>query len=265
MTFDAAWYAAVFDAMPEGVIVYDGTGRAVFANQRALDLLGLDIDQVREEAPVDPAWVALHPDGTTRAFDDLPVQRALRAGRAVRQDLHGIRRLDGSVVWLTANVELLADPTPELAAVATFRDTTEVHIGRNVDRALLQTAARLVELPVGDTSVVGDHLADLAALCDADRVLFVAIEHDSGRARVTHDWSRPVEPMPRTSAGVALDLVPRLLGRLARRELVVLDPAAQDEVNAGVRQLLAAWELGGALVAPVVAEDALRALSLIHI
>jgi PAS domain S-box-containing protein len=259
VSFDVSWYATVIDAVSEGVIVADATGRAVLANQRALDLLGLTLAQVREEEPVDPAWHALHPDGTRRHFDDLPVQRALRSGEAVHHDLHGVSRVDGSVVWLTANVEHVPQPTAELAVVATFRDTTELHLGHNVDQALLRTAARLVERPVGDASVIDDHLADLAVLCDADRVLFVAIEHESGRARVTHDWVRPATHQRRGGAGVALDLVPRLLGRLARREVVLLDPDADDEVGSGVRQLLAAWELRGALVAPVMSAEALAA------
>ena len=172
--------------------------------------------------------------------------------------MHGIHRADGSVVWVTANVELVPEPTADLAVVATFRDTTELHIGRNVDQALLRTAARLVERPVGDSSVMAGHLDDVAALCAADRVLFVALEHESGRARVTHEWSRAPSPTARTSEGVALDLVPRMLGRLARREVVILDPAGGDELG-GIRQLLAAWGLGGALVAPVMASDALGA------
>jgi PAS domain S-box-containing protein len=256
--FDATWYGAVIDAIPDGVIVCDATGHPRFANQRALDLLGMTLAQVRREEPVDPAWYALHPDGTRRPFEDLPVERALRQGSGVRHDLHGIHRVDGSVVWVTADVELVRDGPPDVGVVATFRDTTELHIGHNVDQALLRTAARLVERPVGDESVVGDHLADLASLCEADRVLFVAIEHESGRARVTHDWSRE-SARSRSGTGVALDLVPRLLGRLARREVVVLDPGADDEAGGGVRQLLAAWGLASALVAPVMSVDALGA------
>lgn len=258
MTFDAEWYAAVLDTVPEGMIVCGADGVPVLANQRALDLLGMTMGQVRHEEPVDPAWHALRTDGTLRPFDDLPVARALRTGRSVRHDVHGIHRVDGSVVWVTADVELVPEPTADLAAVATFRDTTELHIGRNVDQALLRTAARLVERPVDDASVMEDHLADVAALCEADRVLFVALEHESGRARVTHEWARTPSSSARTSEGVALDLVPRMLGRLARREVVVLDPASGDELG-GIRQLLAAWGLGGALAAPVMATDALGA------
>ena len=202
MTFDVAWYQAVMDTVPEAVIVCGATGVPVLANQRALDLLGLTIEQVRQEAPVDEAWHVLRTDGSVRPFDDLPIERALRSGRSVHHDVHGIHRADGSVVWVTANVQLVAEPTPDLAAVATFRDTTELHIGRNVDQALLRTAARLVERAVGDSSMMGDHLDDVAALCAADRVLFVALEHDSGRARVTHEWARSPAPTARTSEGV---------------------------------------------------------------
>jgi PAS domain S-box-containing protein len=265
VSFDATGFEAVIDAIAEGVIVCDDTGRPLLANQRALDLLGMTLAQVRREEPVDPSWVALRPDGSIRPFDDLPVERALRLGAPVHHDLHGIRRTDGSVVWLTANVELVADRHEGgPAVVATFRDTTELHVGRNVDHALLRMATRLVERPAGDASTIDAHLADLGALCGAERVLFIAIEHERGRARVTHDWSRPAETMPRTSTGVALDLVPRLLGRLTRRELVHLDPCSDgDEISGGLRQVLAAWQLSAALAAPVVSGATLEAFLVI--
>lgn len=267
VTFDAAWYATVIDTITDGLIVYDGRGHALLANQRALDILGLTHGQVRGEEPLDPTWTALYADGTLRAVEDLPVRLALRTGKAVRNDLHGVKRFDGSIVWVTANVELVADRDSDgLAVVATFRDTTEVQVGRNIDRALLTMATRLVEKPVGDSSMIDAHLVDLGAMCDAARVMLVAIEHDTGRARVTHEWSPPTAAPTRSSTGVALDLVPRLLGRLARRELVLLAPTANDDdgdAGGGIRPLLAAWELGTALVAPVVVGDALRAFVVI--
>lgn len=265
VTFDAAWYATVIDTITDGLIVCDSRGHALLANQRALDILGLTQGQVRGEEPLDPSWTALYPDGTPRALEDLPVRRALRTGQAVRNDLHGVRRLDGSIVWVTASVELVADrDSGGVAVVATFRDTTEVQTGRNIDRALLAMATRLVEKPVGDSSMIDAHLVDLGAMCDASRVMLVAIEHDSGRARVTHEWSPPTATPTKSSTGVALDLVPRLLGRLARRELVLLPPPADDgDAGGGIRQLLAAWELGAGLAAPVLVGGALRAFVVI--
>jgi PAS domain S-box-containing protein len=257
VTFDVDWYATVIDALPDGMIVCDASGHPLLANQRALELLGMTLAQVRREEPVDAAWYALNADGTRRPFEDLPVERALRQGAPVRQDLHGIHRVDGSVVWVTADVVLVRDRHPDIGVVATFRDTTELHLGHNVDLALLRTAARLVERPVDGTSVIADHLTDLAAMCDAGRVLFVAIEHESGRARVTHEWTPASEHAPRSGQGVALDLVPRLLGRLSRREVVLLDPDSDDVVG-GVRQLLAAWGLASALAAPVLTAGALE-------
>jgi PAS domain S-box-containing protein len=263
VSFDASWYLTVIETITDGLIVCDDTGRAVLANQRALDLLGLTHEQVRGEEPLPPTWAAMDPDGTPRPVGDLPVARALKGGRSVHADVHGIQRADGSVLWLTTNVELVPDGGGNLAAVATFRDTTELHVGRNIDHALLAMATRLVEQPVGASSTIGTHLIDVGAMCNAARVMFVAIDHDTGRARVTHDWSGPAAPMTRTSTGVALDLMPRLLGQLARRELVLLPEMADDDGATAVRQLLAAWQLGTALVAPVVVGATLHAFVVI--
>ena len=266
MSFDASWYATVIETIADGVIVLNETGVAVLANQRALDLLRVTQRQIRGEEPLPASWAAVDPDGTPRARADLPVARALRTRQPVRDDVHGIVLDDGSVVWITVNVELVADgATGDLAAVATIRDTTELHIGRNIDRTLLEMATRLVEQPVGGDSTIDAHLVDVGTMTNAARVMFVAIEHDTGRARVSSEWSRPAEPMPRASTGVALDLMPRLLGQLARREVVLLDHVVDgdDEGANGIRQLLAAWELGTALAAPVVVGDALQAFVVI--
>ena len=191
MSFDASWYATVIETIADGLVVLNEKGVAVLANQRALDLLGVTLGQIRNEEPLPPTWAALDADGSPRPLDDLPVARALRTRQPVHDDLHGIVLEDGSVVWITVNVELVADgATGDLAAVATIRDTTEVQIGRNVDRTLLEMATRLVEQPVGDSSTIGAHLADVGTMTNAARVMFVAIEHESGRARVTYECSR---------------------------------------------------------------------------
>ena len=49
---------------------------------------------------------------------------------------------------------------------------------------------------------------------------------------------------------MALDLVPRLLGRLARREVVLLAHGRRRGRYGGIHQLLAAWGLAAALAAP---------------
>jgi hypothetical protein len=120
-------------------------------------------------------------------------------------------------VWLSGNVELLSVDGEVAGAIATFRDATEVKVGRDIDRATRELATRLVEAPLGETGAMVDaHLAEVGAVCDATRVLYVAIEREAGRARATHDWSRAGTPIDRRLGGVPLDLLARLLRALRK-------------------------------------------------
>ncbi len=257
--FDAAWFGSVIDAMTEGIIVYDAVGHAVLANDQALSLLDLTDAQLKGRAAVGEAWKPISAEGSALAFRELPVATALRTGQPVRNLLIGIRHERGTR-WISSNVSVRRDHGGVVqGAIATFRDATDVKVGRDIDRATQEMASRLVQAPVGSLDEVIDaHLATLGRVASAARVLYVGIDRVEGRARVTHDWSRRNERIVKAVGGLSLDLFAPLLGRLSRREVVSLvDRSELPEDRSAVSVTLARWGIEAAVTVPVLLDDVL--------
>jgi PAS domain S-box-containing protein len=257
--FDPALLHSTLESMAEGVIVYDNSSRVLLVNERALDLLALTEAQVKGEDAIDDTWRPIAADGTPLRFRDLPVPTTLRTGLPLTNSLMGVRHGD-EVVWLSTNSELIRTAAGEQqGVVATFRDATDVKVGRDIDRGTRELAWRLVEAPLGYVDEVIDaHLATLGDVSGADRVLWVEIDRDRGIVRMTHDWSNGLAPVVRNPDGLPVDLFARMLGRLGRREIVTVVERAQIPPDRpAIDDRMTVWGLESAVAAPVLRADQL--------
>jgi diguanylate cyclase (GGDEF)-like protein/PAS domain S-box-containing protein len=121
---------AVLDALGEGLIVWDANGRCVSSNRSALEILGWSLDQLSSldlddlmllaETSMDP----LDEHGSFYPRHDYPAVVARREGAAVAGQVIGLRRQDGSRVWIEVDVQPLLDETAGELLVCSFRDVT---------------------------------------------------------------------------------------------------------------------------------------------
>src|SRR5438034_410491 len=89
----------VYDAVGCGIIVRDGTGTLVHANDAALRMFGAARDQVVGRQLLGGV-ARFREDGTPISREDLVSVRALREKRAIRGDLTRLVRADGrEIVW----------------------------------------------------------------------------------------------------------------------------------------------------------------------
>lgn len=249
--------AGVIAAMAEGVIVYDSAGRALLANERACLLLGLTQAQIRGEAPMAHDWLTVRADGSKMPYEELPLTRVRLTGEEVHDVLMGIRRADRTI-WLSGNAVPVAVPDGSIGVISTFRDASELKFGRDIERALRLLATQLVEAPAG-VPFMDECLAVMGQVAEAERVLDVGIDRRLGRARTSHQWSRTDRRFEPLEEGVPVDVFSRLLGRLARGELVTLANRADLPEDASlVSSQLIAWGLESAVAAPVIVAGALE-------
>lgn len=250
-----SFLAGVIESMAEGVIVYDSAGRALLANVRACLLLGLTQAQIRGEAPMDHDWLTVRADGSKMPFDELPLTRVRLTSEEVADVLMGIRRADRTI-WLSGNAVPVALPDGSIGVISTFRDASEVKVGRDVGRALRMLATRLA--PAG-VPFMDEYLGIMGEVAEADCVLHIGIDRQLGRARTSREWSRTGHRFEPIGEGVPLDLLPRLLGRLGRRELVMLvDRDDLPDDGSFLASPLIAWGLASAVAAPLIAAGALE-------
>ena len=122
-----ARYRSVVASIAEGVILRDNNARIVACNASAERILGRTLDQMRGNVYFDPGWQAVRDDGSAFPNDDRPANAALRTGQPQPGVVIGLRREDGTVLWLTMSAQPLfeeSDTAPS-GVVTTITDITQ--------------------------------------------------------------------------------------------------------------------------------------------
>jgi PAS domain S-box-containing protein len=134
--------ASVLEALHEGVMVFDPSGRCLSCNRSAEKILR----RSAAEMVGGPSFLALgrkaiREDGSDFPIEDRPIRRALRTGVAARDIVAGIHDESG-LFWILLNVEPVFEPGTDRvrAAVASFTDITR---RRETAAELAENRARL--------------------------------------------------------------------------------------------------------------------------
>lgn len=231
---------AVFHNMSEGLVVYDATGAICFANDAALDILGLDHRKLIGRVAGDPRWALVREDGSPLPPEDIPSRITARTGRSCRNVILGLHVSDGSRRWLSVSSACVAgDGDPSQGVVVIFTDITA---SRAAGLALEESSARLLDVT---TSFPGAIYQLFESEDGSRRFLFLAgpVEELLGasaaaiQANAQEAWAR-VHPDDLTELWVAMDR--------AREHLVALDVVLRIQDgrhSASVRVCARPWRL----------------------
>ena len=184
----------ILESMAEGVILQNRDGEIIEANPAAKRILGLDDPELIGRRSNDPAWQAIHTDGSPYPGEDHPVSVSLNQGASVREDEMGLPQPDGSIRWLRVNSEplYLSDGDTPDAAVATFIDVTERFEAR---RRLADNEARYRDLVENQPQIVHRYLPD-TTITFANGVLAQLMGRDPAEL-IGHRWIESVNPESR--------------------------------------------------------------------
>ena len=136
----------LFEAMPQGVLIYDGTGRVIEANPAAERFLGFPREELLQgEHRTSSAFGPFREDGTFIPVGERPSRVALRERREVRDVVVGfISRLDGRLGWYRVNaIPLFAGREGEARVYFTMEDITGI---RAAQEALRRSESRYQDL-----------------------------------------------------------------------------------------------------------------------
>lgn len=116
---------AMLDAMDEGMLLTDADGRFISWNPSTLRILGIDGPDPAEALRA-IARRLVDERGEILGLDRLPSRVTIRSGEPLRNVVLGVKREDGSTIWLSENTHPLfrAPGEPPYAAFAVFRDVT---------------------------------------------------------------------------------------------------------------------------------------------
>jgi diguanylate cyclase (GGDEF)-like protein/PAS domain S-box-containing protein len=182
-------YGSVVGALAEGVLVVSASGRIQTANDSALAILGLPLDEMTGLASGDPRWHAVREDGTPFPAAELPGPVSLRTGEIVAGTVLGVTPATGGLRWLEANATpLVLEPGQRpYGAVVSFRDITG---RRDAERALRDSEAEL-RLQAEVLHAVGQAVIVTDPAC--------RVRYTNPAAERLHDW-KPGEAVGRDIA-----------------------------------------------------------------
>jgi len=137
--------ASVFNAVTNGLLVFDAAGNIIECNAAASRMLG------RAAARGAGQWEGVHEDGRRFSAPEHPVAQALVSGQPVRDVVMGVSGAGGETCWLSVNVEPLREERgPGSMLVASLTDIT---YRKRSEDALRQGEQRLQEIiqmmPIG--------------------------------------------------------------------------------------------------------------------
>lgn len=91
----------LFETMKQGVVYQNQNGEIIDANEAAINILGLSIDQMKGVNSVDPSWSALKEDGSLFPGEEHPAMVALKENRIVNDVIMGVYNpLRQEHVWI---------------------------------------------------------------------------------------------------------------------------------------------------------------------
>ncbi len=120
-------FRAVFSALSEGVILQDRELKVLACNGSAARILGMTIEALAASHFTPEPGSAIRENGESFPDEEHPSLLALRLGQAVHGAVMGLKKYDGSQIWISINAEpLFSEEAPEpYAVVCSFEDITE--------------------------------------------------------------------------------------------------------------------------------------------
>lgn len=122
-------FEMIFNAIGEGVIVFDAQGVTLEANPTAHAFVDM-YDALTGAGRHIRLWPVLYPDGSPMPVPERPLARALHRGEAVRDELVMLPKPSGGYFWLSISAAPVVDAeTGHVATVvATFSDVSARHL-----------------------------------------------------------------------------------------------------------------------------------------
>lgn len=148
-------FQTLFDAMSEGVVLMDDSGRILKANPATEHILGLKHSEIEELSHDSPKLDTIHANGNPLSLEEIPISKAIKEKRPVMGDVTGIRHSDGGISWFIVNAIPLFSGISDLSGVvATFIDITA---RKEAERQLMiaETAIRTCVSAIATTDLSG--------------------------------------------------------------------------------------------------------------
>lgn len=140
---DVGHFRALFQAMTEGVIVHDDSGKVIRFNESALKLLDFSAEELLRKNARTPDWGLLNEDMTKLLPEDHPASIVLKTGVPQRNRTIGYSRGNGELHWfLMSAIPVYKEKNYANEVIVTFFDVTEERNSREKLLSLQREASK---------------------------------------------------------------------------------------------------------------------------
>lgn len=135
-------YRFLFEHVQAGIVLHRASTEIIYANQSALDMLGMRYDELLGAFYTDEHFDFIREDGSPLPLEEFPVARVLETRAPVSQYVIGLHRsADRRLVWVVCNAVPNLDENGEpTEVVVSFTDVTRL---KQTERALKHSELRL--------------------------------------------------------------------------------------------------------------------------
>lgn len=156
-------YKSVIQFLQEGIIIQDKNGYFTDANESALLILGISLEQLLGLTAFDPMWGAIKEDGSEFPVEEYPITLSFKEGIALNNIIMGIHKPNGELIWTTINSKPIINPLNNeiIGSVASFKDITHQKvINDDLDRnlKLLEESQSISKLGGWELDLITDNL-----------------------------------------------------------------------------------------------------------
>ncbi|MGD6805096.1 PAS domain S-box protein [Rossellomorea aquimaris] len=116
-----------YDAIACGITVQDSSGRVIFANQNAEEIIGLPKDKIKKLSLENHKWLLLDENGDELSLKEHPWRKAVRTQKEIRNFIMGFQHPQHkSLKWILVNTRnvLMEEEDRVEKVIATFQDIT---------------------------------------------------------------------------------------------------------------------------------------------
>ncbi len=148
-------YRTLYETMAQGVVYHDADGKIISVNPAAQNILGLSINHLIGRTSIDPAWKAIHEDGTSFPEQMHPSMMALRTRKKVSHVIMGVfNPVEKKYRWIMVNAvpQIRYAQTKPYQVYSTFDDITNIKQAEEEIQAAnmeLMTMNRLITATTG--------------------------------------------------------------------------------------------------------------------
>ncbi len=127
-------YHILFETMSQGVVYQSADGKIIEANPAAMEILGLNPDQIYGKTSQDEDWRSIREDGSDYSGDEHPASIAFRTGKKVLNKVMGVfnpHRNDYSWIIVTAVPLFRPESNAPYLVYTSFQDITSLKNAKN--------------------------------------------------------------------------------------------------------------------------------------